>query len=382
VAKSSSPSITSLREQLEALARFEPVDTPVLSLYLNLSPDQHGRDSYQQFLKRTFAERVRALRGDSRARDSFERDAERIRTFLATEVDPATNALAVFASAGASGFFQAVQLDARIDEHWLFIASVPHLYPLARLVDHYPRYAAVVLDTSSARIVVFGLSTVERAHEITSDKTRRSTVGGWSQARYQRHADDMHLRHVKEVVEALDRIVTSERISQIVVAGDEVAVPILRDQLPRHLSEKLVDIVRLERSASIAEILEATTSVIAAQDAVTDRDHVERLITEWRSGGLGVAGPEATLRALEMGQVDELIVTARPATLRRVQRGEESAPPVQVHTTAAAVDAERLALADTLVAQAERTGARIRFVEDPALLADLGGVGALLRFRL
>jgi peptide subunit release factor 1 (eRF1) len=39
-------------------------------------------------------------------------------------------------------------------------------------------------------------------------------------------------------------------------------------------------------------------------------------------------------------------------------------------------------VADQLVTLARQTAARIRFIEDPALLAEVGGVGALLRFRI
>jgi len=39
-------------------------------------------------------------------------------------------------------------------------------------------------------------------------------------------------------------------------------------------------------------------------------------------------------------------------------------------------------LSDELVTRAQQTGARIRFIEDAALLAGIGGVGALLRFRI
>ena len=48
----------------------------------------------------------------------------------------------------------------------------------------------------------------------------------------------------------------------------------------------------------------------------------------------------------------------------------------------AAVEAPRLIVADELVTRAEQTGARVRFIEDAALLEPVGGVGALLRFRL
>ena len=45
-------------------------------------------------------------------------------------------------------------------------------------------------------------------------------------------------------------------------------------------------------------------------------------------------------------------------------------------------DEGRLKLSDELVTRAQQTAARIRFIEDASLLADVGGVGALLRFRI
>jgi peptide subunit release factor 1 (eRF1) len=46
------------------------------------------------------------------------------------------------------------------------------------------------------------------------------------------------------------------------------------------------------------------------------------------------------------------------------------------------VDENRLKLSDELVTRAQQTAARIRFIEDTSLLAEVGGVGALLRFRI
>ena len=57
--KTSPALATPLREQLEKLAAFEPQDLPVLSLYLNLSADQHGRDSFDPFVRKVLAERER-----------------------------------------------------------------------------------------------------------------------------------------------------------------------------------------------------------------------------------------------------------------------------------------------------------------------------------
>jgi peptide subunit release factor 1 (eRF1) len=371
---------------MERLAAFQPGSSPVLSLYLDLSADQHGRDSFEPFIRKTFAERLKGFAPRSSERESFERDVQRITAYLGENVNRSSNALALFACAGADDFFEAIQLEAGVDEHWLFIGSVPHLYPLARLVDQYPRYAAVVLDKNKARIFVFGLAALTQTEEVTSDKTKRTSVGGWSQARYQRRDDNSHLLHVKEVVDVLDRLVRTEQIPHIIVAGDEIAVPLLRDQLPPHLAEKLVDVIRLDRSAGDREILEATLEALREKDASTDAEHVERLMDAWRSGGLGVAGPEATLKALEMGQVDELLITGSLQQLKGVQRLPAGSAPGAVHADTSApqgvADDARLKVAGELVTRAEQTGASIRFVENADLLAGIGGVGALLRFRI
>ena len=373
-----------LADHIQQLAAFEPTTFPVLSLYLDSSPDQHGRDKHHAFVRKALAERVRSLRASPSERESIEADAARIEAYLRDAVRPSANGLALFTCSGA-GFFDAVQLDVPVDRHWLFCGPVPHLYPLVRLVDQYPRYAAVMLDTHQAQIYVFGLNTVERATDVVNEKTRRSTVGGWSQARYQRHADNMHLHHIKEVVDTLDRIVTEESLSRIVVIGSDVAVPLLRDQLPHRLQEKLIDVIRLERGAGEGAVLQATLEALRQQDAISDAEHVARMLDAWRAGGLAVAGPAATLQALQLGQVDELLVASTPQAItpEATPTVAISAGPIAVESSDPALpDEPRLIVADELVTRAEQTGARVRFIEDASLLEPVGGVGALLRFRL
>lgn len=369
---------------METLAALEPSPFPFISLYLSLTPNQNGREDHHAFVRKVLKDRAAAFKDESPERQSFDRDAQRIQEYLDKGTDASCQGLAIFASSGGE-FFDAVPFEAPFDNHSLFIGSVPHLYPLAKLIDTYPRYAAVMLDTNKARILVFGLAATERDEKIQGEKTRRSKKGGWSQARYQRHVENYHLQHVKEVVDTLDKIVREEDIKHIVVAGEEVAMPIFREQLPKHLTEKLVDVVSLQRHADGSNILETTMAALREKDAEGDAEKVEELMDAWQSGGLGVAGPEATLSAFQLGQVDELIITASPELLKPVQKLPDDAAPgeVTVETSAPqSADEKRMKLADELVTRAHQTSARIRFIEDPNLLAGIGGVGALLRFRI
>jgi peptide chain release factor subunit 1 len=385
MAKSTIALATPLREQLDRLAAFEPIDNaPVLSLYLDMRPDQHGRDNYTTFLRKTFAERSRTLQGE--ARKSFEHDAERITGYLDQQLRKSANGLAIFACAARDEFFEAVQLDASTDGHWLFIGSVPHLYPLARVNDQFPRYAALLVNTNSARLFVFGLGATELTRQVVSPKTRRTMMGGWSQARYQRHVENFHLHHMKEVVDVLDRVVRKESIGRIVIACDDTARATLFEQLPGHLKNLVVDTMALDINTPEHQVLSDTLAVMREHDAHTDADRVAAMLDAWRAHGLAVAGPEETLQALAQGQVEELLITAVPDLIRNTSvLPPDAAPgPLDVDTSAPAtgLDQDRLKLSGELVARAQRTSARIRFIEDPALLARVGGVGAILRFRI
>lgn len=383
-----------LNEQLDRLARFEPSSQPVVSLYLNTQPGQHGRDQFQAFVRKEFRARAETYAPGTPEREALDRDLERISTYLEQELQPSANGVAIFAC-GAGDLFEAVQLEVPLADNWLFIGNQPHLYPLARVVSQYPRFAAVLADTHTARILVIAQGAVERTEAVEGVKTRRTSQGGWSQARYQRHISNYHLHHVKEVVEALDRTVRREGIEQILLAGDPVVIPIFREQLPKHLAEKVVDEMTLATGAPAHEVIAAALEAMQKLNERTDREKVDAALGAYRAGGLGVVGPDETLLALTNGQADELLITASLPQLERLQ-GTRAAQMATANDTGvvepnvAAVaagepehaDMGTVRLADELVTRAQQTGARITFIEDPTLLERYGGVAALLRYRV
>jgi peptide subunit release factor 1 (eRF1) len=250
-----------VKDQLDRLAAFERVPYPVVSLYLNTQPGQTGRDQFHSFVKKEFAARSRTYPAGSPDRESLDADLERISSVLESDIEPAANGVAVFACSVA-GLFETIQLTAPIDQHWLYIGDQPHLYPLARIESLYPRYAAVLADTNTARILVFATGELVAKEEVKGVKTKRTSQGGWSQARFQRHTENFHVQHAKEVVDALDKIVQREGISEIVVAGDEVIMPLLRDQMPKHLTEKIIDQVRIDTDAPLDEVVKASLDAV------------------------------------------------------------------------------------------------------------------------
>ena len=351
---------------LEYLGAFEPAPFPVLSLYLNTQADEHGKTRFGPFVRKELPARAKRYDAGSLERESFDRDSERIERWLERDLKPSSKGAAIFACSAAD-LFRTVETEAPVDTDELHVGDRPHLYTLAKLNDQYRRYAALVADTHTARIFVFALRQVER--EETVEKAgappSRANAGGWSQARYRRRVANQYMQHAKEIVEALDRIVAVEKTDYLILGGDEVILPVLREQMPQRLLEKVVEELHLDIRAPEHEVLEATLAAMRGRDARDDREKVTRLFDDWHAGGLAVIGGKDTLAAFRLGQVDELLIAAAPAELRGESTGMASEE-----------------LSGRLTSEAGRTGAVITFIEDPALLRDAGGVGALLRFRV
>jgi peptide chain release factor subunit 1 len=374
-----------LEHLVEKLAAFEPQDDlPVISLYLNTQADEHGRHNFHIFVRKQLPERAKTYEPGTPERESLDADLVRINRYLEQNVRNSTQGIAIFACSVANNFFEAVQLEAPIDDNRLFIYDRPHLYPLVRLLDQYQRLAVVLADTNAASIFVFALGQAIKRQELQNVKTKRTQVGGWSQMRFQRHVDNYHLHHAKEVVERLERLVRNERIEHVMLAGDEATIiPLLREQMSKELLDKVVDVLSLGIETPESELLQESLNSYRRYNSLSDMEKVDHLLNEYRADGLAVAGVPQTLAALSNGQAEELLIAASASNLQF--DGDEVKKVLNVYNSDGELPAtlDQRTVADELIRRATQlSAARITFIEDQSVLKNVGGVGALLRYRI
>src|SRR5436190_9092949 len=368
-------------ELLKRLTDFDPRRLPVISLYLDGRVDENGKHDFGPFVRKELTGRARTYRAESAERASFDEDFRRIERFLENEVRPSAQGIAIFACAGANDFFEIGEFDATFNRHQLFVSDRPHLYPLARLIDQYRRYAVVLADTNRAKIMVFASGQALNRKEVENVKTKRTQVGGWSQSRYQRHMENYHLHHAREVIDVLERTVRDEAINSVILAGDEATViPILREQMSKELSEKVIDVLSLGIDTPEHELFEQSLAAFRRHDTLSDMEKVERLMNEYRADDLGVAGVAETLAALSNGQAEEMLITKSAGDLK-YDEAEVTNVLKTYGDTPAKLD--HRTIADELIRRAtELSSARVTFIEDSSLLESVGGVGAFIRYRV
>ena len=356
---------------------------PFVSLYLNTEPNQNGRKDFDTFLKKQINDHLAVMDERSPTRESLEKDAEKIAEF-AESLDPSTRSAAIFACSADNDFFETFEFAVPIDEGKFYFFDRPFVYPLVRLIDQNPTFAVLAADTNSATILVVKRAETMRRAEVENVKTNRTAVGGWSQARYQRHIENFHQQHAKEVVQELDKIVRNGRIDRIVLAGDQaVIIPLLKNEMSEEMSQKVIDSLALNANTPEHELIDAAREAVIEHDKKADKEKIDYVFEVNYDGGVGVTGFEKTLSALFNGQVQELYLSSNPDDI--VYRREdvklilsEYAPGLDGELPEVS---ERETLIDELVKQAAASAERIRFIEDPHLLKSVGGVGAILRYQ-
>ena len=153
--------------------------------------------------------------------------------------------------------------------------------------------------------------------------------------------------------------------------------------MPKALSDMVIDVLSLGINTAEQEVLEQSLEAFRAHDRLTDMQKVEELLSEYRADNLAVAGVPETLAALSNGQAQEMLIAASPQSLQYDKAEVEKVLSMYGGNTETVPVLDRNRIADELVRRAkELSAARITFVEDATRLEQLGGVGALLRYRI
>lgn len=380
------------------LAGFEPDGLPFISLYLNAESNETGRENYHVWLKKELSEKGKQYKENKFEAGKFEAAAERINEYVENEVDVSSDGLAIFVSLGDEPFFEGVQLDVPFTENVMHLFDRPHIFPLVKAIWQNPKYAVLWADTNKADIYVFGgenrirtdNDADHRVENIQNTTTNRTQVGGWSQARYQRHVDNFHLQHAKETVAEVEELMRKKEIEHLVLCGDENTImPILRPQLSKAVEEKVIGTLNLSQYDSTEEIYAKTLEVVGMDNATRDMKQAERVFDAANAAaGLGTLGIEETLKALSNGQVQELVLSAdldkieyQPGRIEQILAEYAPGDDKYPLDTMPMVDAAG-PIADQLIIRAVNSDAEIFFIEDASFLKEVGGVGAVLRYNM
>ncbi|MFQ5592733.1 MAG: Vms1/Ankzf1 family peptidyl-tRNA hydrolase [Anaerolineae bacterium] len=373
------------RHEVEELGHYRSDKHPVISLYLNIDTRSPEQDRSLIRLKNLFHQLEDEK--DKLTTDGVEsvaRDQERIRAFVREQAMRGGRGVAVFASAGA-GLWETYTFPNRIGQH-IEIGDAPYVKPLFRMLERYKPICTVLIGKGKSRIFLLHADEIVEQTDVFSPVPGRHDQGGWAQARLQRYHDERVIQHLKVTADQLFRLYQDGVFRRLLIGGTEELVTQFQDYLHPYLRDRVVGTFPMEMMANIKKIQQQSIQVLEESEEAAQELLLERLESESAAQKLGAPGLQATIRALERGQIMTLLVNdgfAEPGYRcvscgHVILREEDQCP----------YCSGELEYFDDVVAyiidQVYEQGADVVFVagdSNVARLATLGDIGALLRYQ-
>ncbi|CAA9534831.1 MAG: hypothetical protein AVDCRST_MAG85-4002 [uncultured Solirubrobacteraceae bacterium] len=298
-------------ERLQRLATFEaPAGGRVLSLYLNLDPAANlaAPVNRQTAVNSLLDEAGRAVEGeeelDHDTHMALREDVSRTRDALDENLDDGwaegAHALALFVC-GPADLFEVVRLPRPVDNR-VFIADRPSIEPLAE-IGVADRWAVLLVDGDDARLLEGRGDRLEEAATISDDHGGRSSAGGMSAQRYERHVGMEEKQFAKGAAELLRAADERNRYERILIGTSDRYYTLLLSHLSQELRDRVIG--RFDAGAdwqSPQAIREKVEPLLQM-----DETHRERAALD-AVGASGVRGLADTLPALYERRVATLLL--------------------------------------------------------------------------
>jgi len=375
------------REQVRELAQFEDEQCCAISFYYQPSTPRSKAHKEETILTKDLArEALRQLEKTGKC-ESARADLDRIVRLSHELLGNGAHAKAVFACS-AQNYWREFDLPAQLSGTQLRVDRHFQLKPLAHLLGAFPRLGVVLADRHRARLFDLRLGELSEREGFFHPLSRRGRgdgFAGYDGGHAERRVADEAREHFKTVAGFLKDALDKGIFEKWILGCQEILWPQIEAQLHSYVSQKLLgrfpaaDVAHLSRE----EIRSQGEHIFAEAQKKRREDAVREAINQARSNGRGVTGLRRVLRALEMGEVQTLLVGDRYAAQAvecsgcgHLDAHLVSLCPVCGRETRKVVD-----VGEAILPLVINRDIELFYVGEDAEFDKVGNIAALLRFR-
>ncbi|EJD48830.1 peptide chain release factor eRF/aRF subunit 1 [Auricularia subglabra TFB-10046 SS5] len=287
-----------------------------------------------------------------------------------------------------------------------------HTDELRKLLDSDSRFGFIVMDGNGALFAGLSGSTRDVLHKFSVDLPKKHGRGGQSALRFARLRDEARHNYVRKVAElAVQHFITDDRpnVVGLVLAGSADFKTELShsDMFDPRLAAKVIRVVDVSYGGEngLNQAIDLAADSLTNVRLVVEKQLIQSYFDEIsRDTGKSCFGVADTLKAMEMGAIDTLLVwesldvkrhvllnAAGDEVVVHIRGGMEKADAFLDPSTGREMDrapnTEPQNLLEWLAENYSRFGAKLEFVTDRSqegaqFARGFGGIGGLLRYRL
>jgi peptide chain release factor subunit 1 len=372
-------------DTLRQLAAFRATQGCAISLYVDLDPSIAPTAGDAEARVRSLLDSIKSNSSGRTdfthdQREAFKADIDRIRRWFEDRFDrDGAQALALFCS-GLDNLWQSLALSEPVADE-VHLGRELYLTPLVPLVGRGDGVLVAVVSREQGRIYRMRGGRLQDVADLTEEQPGQHDQGGWSQARFQRHIENLVQEHLKTVAEQVGQLVRGVRSPRLVVVCAEEMRPEFESALPTEAKKAIVGWTQARAQASPAELLAVVSPELERAQAGEEAEIVDRWREEAGRNGRAASGWEQTLEAASDARVDLLLFThgASRSAWQCPACGRVGAAGGRCPLDGTEMDQRPDGL-DLAVHQTLVHGGSVRALRQRRDLDPVEGIGALLRF--
>jgi|GraSoiStandDraft_24_1057298.scaffolds.fasta_scaffold04652_2 peptide subunit release factor 1 (eRF1) len=376
------------REDIRELAQFQSAGGPGCALSFYFQPQTPQNKSHRE----------EAILAKDLVRDAI-KEAEKngkngeVRATLHRILDVAGNlrgnqarAKAIFAD-GTGNFWREFDLPPQLPGSQIFVNRRFYLKPLATLLGAQPRLCVALVDRQRARLFDLRLDELTEREGLFHNLPRRGRSDGWGGydgGHAERRVGDEAMHHFKTVAERLKEEQEKGVFENLIIGCQESNWSEFETHLHPYQKQRLLGRFSAEvATISNDQIRENANRILRESQEQRRQSLVKEIIGQAHRNGFGVTGLRRVLRALELGEVQSLVLgeSFRAHGVECTNCGHLDSHMVRFCSVCGHETRELEDVCEAMIPMAILRDIELFYAKDDATLDQVGNIGALLRFR-
>jgi len=313
-------------------------------------------------------------------------DLDRINEMVESLRGNGGKAKAIFACS-KQGFWREFDVPPQLPRTKVLLNQRFHLKPLAAVVDSVHRVCVVLVDRSKARVFEIADDKIAEKLDFVNELTRRGRSDGWGgydAGHVERRQTNEALQHFRVVADYIEHSFQRGGCDRLVVGCHDDIWSEFHPQLHSNARQRLVGHFRIDPKAATPEqVKEMALKELAEHEAGVKRGLIQEVIGEAHRNGRGAIGLRRTLRSLEIGEVQTLLLGSNflAPGVKCFNCGHMDIHVAPVCAVCGKENTELEDIGDAIVGHSIRSGIEIVYIADDEEFDRIGRIAALLRFR-
>ncbi|OGF68101.1 MAG: hypothetical protein A2Y62_05705 [Candidatus Fischerbacteria bacterium RBG_13_37_8] len=372
---------------LTKLIRSSLKSTYIISLYLEVDGKKYPNDEYLIVLKELLKEVKQSIQtySDEQKKNLLDNFDAIWNHFQLNYERAQEKTIALFCSANKR-LWELIPLSIQLRSS-LVIREYPYLRPLIQALHLQKKFGTLLIDRTKA---VFCLSSNDDTKAVTSlstevpQKVKAAGYKGYAEKKMERHIEDHVQRHFKNVAEKLIQFCNKNECDHLILGGEKRNIEDFTSYLSEIWKSKVIAGIFLNVESDIKEISQKAHA--ALQKFYSEKEIVllEKIKQEALAKGLGTYGLEGVFEAIRHKQVSSLAVKQNFSLPGKKCKNCNW---LHINITTCQVCGSKMVDAPDIIEEAINESllqnSDVYVVAyHPSMIAEMEGIGALLRFQI